>query len=235
MEKMENYLTETARRNIPNSEFGLPEERKYPLNTEAHVKSAIRLFGHCPENKRAELAQRIRLAAKKYDIKIKDDSVLGKYLSEATTEYDSTIDARSHITTVNRFMSKIIVELEKRSTYHDASKLEEPEKSCYDKYIPLLKEAKYGTPEYLEIRKNMEKEGLKHHYEANRHHPEHFKDGINDMTLVDIVEMFIDWQAASQRSDTGFKEGLKSNRKRYGINEQLYRIFLNTDKEYFNN
>ena len=230
---MENYLTETARRNIPNSEFGLPEDRKYPLNTEAHVKSAIRLFGHCPENKKAELSQRIRLAAKKYDIKIKEDSVLGKYLSEVAQEYDSTIDAKSHIATVSKFMNTLIADLEKRKIYHDSSKLEEPERSCYDKYIPLLKTAKYGTDEYNAIRKAMEKEGLKHHYESNRHHPEYHKDGINDMTLVDIVEMFIDWEAASQRSDTGFKEGLKLNRKKYGMNEQLYRILLNTDKEYF--
>jgi len=226
-------ITENKRSNLPNSEFGIPEERKYPLDTKRHVESAIRLFGHAPDDKKAELAQRIRLAAKKYDIEIGEDLEISKYTSESDSGYDSTIDAKSHITNVGRVMNKLIADLEKRKIYHDASKLSEPERSCYDKYIPLLKEAKYGSPEYVEIRRNMQKEGLDHHYRVNRHHPEHFDNGVDDMTLVDLVEMFVDWKAASMRSDTGFIEGLAGNKKRYKLSDQIYKIFKNTHKEYF--
>jgi hypothetical protein len=33
---------------------------------------------------------------------------------------------------------------------------------------------------------------LKHHYENNRHHPEHFKNNIDDMNLIDLIEMLCD-------------------------------------------
>ena len=92
----------------------------------------------------------------------------------------------------------------------------------------MLRTAKYGSKEYEEIRDKMLNEGLKHHYEANRHHPEHFKNGINDMTLIDVVEMFCDWYAASKNSDTGFEAGLKMNKNKFKMSEQLYQIFKNT-------
>lgn len=148
--------------------------------------------------------------------------------------YDSTVDAKKHIAAIQRLFNNVIIpELEKRKESHDESKFKSPEKETYDKYIPMLKETKYGTDEYYEVRKKMEQEGLKHHYEVNRHHPEHFPGGINDMTLIDVVEMFCDWYAASLNSDTGFKSGLKNNKNKFHMSEQLYQIFLNTYKEYF--
>ena len=148
--------------------------------------------------------------------------------------YDSTVDAKKHIAAIQRLFNNVIIpELEKRKESHDESKFKSPERETYDKYIPMLKETKYGSDEYYEVRKKMEQEGLKHHYEVNRHHPEHFPGGINDMTLIDIVEMFCDWYAASLNSDTGFKSGLKNNKNKFHMSEQLYQIFLNTYKEYF--
>lgn len=73
---------ETKRSNLPDSAFGIPEDRKYPLDTEQHVKSAIHLFGHAEESKKKSLARRIRSAAKKYDIKIPETTQCYKYLSE---------------------------------------------------------------------------------------------------------------------------------------------------------
>lgn len=67
------------RNSLPDSAFGLPEDRKYPLNDESHVKSAIKLFGHCSEDKKAKLAKRICREAKKYGISITPDSEVYKY------------------------------------------------------------------------------------------------------------------------------------------------------------
>lgn len=153
--------------------------------------------------------------------------------TEIKEPYDSAQDALAHIAHVQANMSTIINELLKRADNHDQSKLYSPEKETYDKYIPMLKETKYGSQEYFDIKMKMEKEGLKHHFEANRHHPEHFKNKIDDMNLVDVLEMFIDWYSASLRSDTGFEKGLAVNIKKFNISPQLASIINNTFEDFF--
>jgi hypothetical protein len=127
----------------------------------------------------------------------------------------------------------MVKELSYRGAHHDESKLQEPEKSTYDKYIPELRKYKYGSKEYQQVRDAMYKEGLKHHFESNRHHPEHFKNGMSDMNIIDLMELFCDWYAASLRSDAGFEEGLKINSKKYNMPDMLISIFQNTYDEYF--
>lgn len=78
----EQAIEETKRSELPDSAFGIPEDRKYPLDTEQHVRSAIRLFGHAEEGKKKSLAHRIASAAKKYDIKIPETTQCYKYLHE---------------------------------------------------------------------------------------------------------------------------------------------------------
>jgi ribosomal protein L37AE/L43A len=63
----EEYVEETKRSELPDSVFGT-DDRRYPLDTKKHVYSAIRLFGHCDESHRAELAKKIFAAMKKYKI-----------------------------------------------------------------------------------------------------------------------------------------------------------------------
>lgn len=72
-----NYYNETAlkskkRNTLPDSEFGLPRLRAYPLNDKAHVKQAIRMFGHCkdPEDRKV-LAGNIFKAVEKYGVTVK--------------------------------------------------------------------------------------------------------------------------------------------------------------------
>lgn len=146
--------------------------------------------------------------------------------------YDSKQDTLAHMDIVWKVFSKLIRNMDYRKTMHDASKLRDPEKACYDKYIPMLKEAKYGSKEYQEIKEKMREEGLNHHFEVNSHHPEHYKNGIDDMDLIDIVEMFVDHFSAAQRSDTSFEDGLKMNAKKYGYSPQLYNIMKNTYDRY---
>lgn len=144
-------------------------------------------------------------------------------------QYDSTNDTRKHQANIHMVIEDYLIPaLRVRSINHDMTKLEEPEKSCYDKYIPYLKKYKYGTPEYLQVRQNMQKEGLDHHYAANRHHIEHFNGDISKMNLIDLFEMFADHYASSMLSDTGYVEGEKKNAERYGYSDQLYSILMNT-------
>src|SRR3990172_12749776 len=116
-------------------------------------------------------------------------------LMEWNMTYDSRSDTYEHIHNVQTFIEMYIEHLLWRMTKHDNSKLQEPEKSMYDEFTPKLRGMTYGSDEYKECLKQMGG-ALKHHYENNSHHPEHFPNGINGMTLLDLIEMLADWKAA---------------------------------------
>jgi len=144
------------------------------------------------------------------------------------TNYDSEVDTLKHIKRVSELLNICIIHLLKRGKNHDKSKLEDPEKPIFDEMTPLLAKTTYGSEEYKE---SLEKMGsaLKHHYAQNRHHPEHFADGINDMTLLDIIEMLMDWKAAGERHNDGnIRHSLEENKNRFDIDEQLFKILQNT-------
>lgn len=144
--------------------------------------------------------------------------------------YDSKADTLEHIKRVQDLLTMAAIELVTRGVLHDASKLESPEKELFDLYSPLLKDLKFGSDEYIDSLDKL-KVALDHHYEHNSHHPQHYKNGINDMTLFDIIEMFIDWQAASERTKNGnIIDSIELNEKRFNINPQLTGIFKNTVK-----
>lgn len=146
------------------------------------------------------------------------------------TSYDSTKDILEHKERVSYWLRRFSNSLLARSEYHDNSKLEEPEKSLFDKWTPNLKRVEFGSEEYKQALEGMG-EGLKHHYEHkdNRHHPEHFKNGINAMTLIDVVEMVADWMAAADAKRTHVD--LKYLAERFGINAQLIEIIANQLRE----
>lgn len=143
-------------------------------------------------------------------------------------KYDSTKDTLLHIKRVSELLNNFATEMIRRGNVHDNSKLESPEKELFDKYTPLLKNTTYGSKEYKEYLKEL-KIGLDHHYLKNSHHPEHYVDGINNFDLFDLVEMFFDWKAATERhSDGDIYESIDINKDRFNINEQLCQIFRNT-------
>lgn len=147
------------------------------------------------------------------------------------TEYDSRADTWEHIHTVQRHLLDFANRLIRRSQEHDRSKLVEPELELFDEATPKLAKLEYGSPEYQQALDEL-KPALDHHYAKNSHHPEHYPEGVNDMTLMDIVEMFCDWKAATERMHDGnIRQSLEHNRKRFNISEQLHKIFENTVKE----
>ena len=116
---------------------------------------------------------------------------------------------------------------------HDSSKLNSPEKEAFDKFTEQLSKLTYGSDEY---KKSLQDLGpaLKHHYENNEHHPEFHKDGINGMTLIDLIEMLCDWKASSERHENGdIFNSLKINSERFSISPQLLSILENTARELF--
>lgn len=142
--------------------------------------------------------------------------------------YDSTLDTLEHKRLVQNLLTAFAAELLGRGTVHDNSKLEIPEKDLFDKYTPILEKLEYGSEEY---KKSLENLGpaLQHHYKNNSHHPQYYENGINGMNLFDVVEMFADWIAATERvKDGDIYKSLEINEKRFDINPQLIQIFKNT-------
>lgn len=145
-----------------------------------------------------------------------------------TDTYDSTLDTLKHSRRVDELLLQILTGIQGRLTKHDESKMHPPEKEVFDKHTPKLRTLTYGSDEYRESLQEM-KPALEHHYANNSHHPEHYMNGINDMTLVDLVEMICDWKAATERSDDGdLAKSLIINQSRFEIPEELYWILHNT-------
>lgn len=142
--------------------------------------------------------------------------------------YDSRPETLAHIQRVADLLAQVELDLTVRGENHDASKLVDPELETFNEYTPKLKNSTYGTDEYKGFLKGMGA-GLAHHYEHNRHHPEHFPNGINDMTLMDLVEMLADWKAATERHDDGdMARSLRLQKDRFGISDQLAQVLHNT-------
>ncbi len=137
-------------------------------------------------------------------------------------------ETRKHIARVGELLHKFAIELLKRADQHDASKLEEPEVSVFDRVTPRLRGLTYGSEKYKVALEDMGP-ALKHHYDANRHHPEHFLNGLGGMNLADLAEMICDWKAASERHDDGdIHRSIAQNGERFGYSTPLLEIFMNT-------
>lgn len=147
-------------------------------------------------------------------------------------EYDSRADTLDHIKRVSELLGQGAIELIRRGNIHDTSKLNSPEKELFDKYTPILKELTYGSDEYKQSLTEL-KVALDHHYENNSHHPEHYKEGVNDFDLFDLFEMLMDWKAATERHDNGdIMKSIDINQERFEISPQLSQIFRNTVERY---
>lgn len=142
--------------------------------------------------------------------------------------YDSTADTLKHIRRVSELLSFAASELLVRGVHHDRSKLVEPEKSVFDEFTPKLKGTTYGSEEYRGYLDQM-RSAIEHHNKMNRHHPEHFSNGVAGMNLFDLLEMFLDWKAASERhADGDIRRSIEINAGRFRIHPQLVSILFNT-------
>jgi len=134
----------------------------------------------------------------------------------------------SHIQKVRNYLNICVRELLSRGEDHDQSKMEKPELDYFVEFTDKLAKSTYGSEEYEENKAAMQP-ALEHHYANNRHHPEHFKNGVEDMNLLDLIEMFCDWKASSERHNDGnLRKSIEINGSRFKMVEQLIKIFENT-------
>lgn len=148
-------------------------------------------------------------------------------LEEKATNYDTF----RHIERVRNLLNLCVVELLKRGELHDQTKLDSPEVELFTEYTDKLSAVTYGSDEYNQTLEKL-KPALEHHYANNRHHAEFHKNGINDMNLIDLMEMLMDWKAASERHSNGnIRKSIEINAGRFRIDNQLQKILENTIKD----
>jgi len=84
----EKKLSAKDRRNMSDVKFGLPSQKKYPLNDEEHVRKAIQFFKFCPQKDRAELANNINKKIKEFDmtVNVSEDNPFYKYVNKSTVK-----------------------------------------------------------------------------------------------------------------------------------------------------
>ena len=155
-----------------------------------------------------------------------DKSIIDK---QAIKTIDNIIKHRNSVKNKLKFLSE---EIKKRGEKHDLSKLQQPELGWL---IQMDKEPRYeyGTPEYFEKMKKWQKFFI-HHYANNRHHPNHFKLGVYDMTLVDLCEYIADIISYYDEMLVGDAlKTIENQKERFGFDEQLSQILKNTLLEYF--
>ena len=133
-----------------------------------------------------------------------------------------------HIEAVRNHINVCIKELMDRQEKHDQLKLDSPELEVFEKYTSKLRKCTYGSDEYNKYLKEMDP-ALQHHYAHNQHHPEHFPNGVDDMTLIDLIEMIADWKSSSMRHNDGnLLKSIELNTTRFNMSPQLTQIFKNT-------
>jgi Family of unknown function (DUF5662) len=137
---------------------------------------------------------------------------------------DDLVDHKDRVST---YMSRATGNLIRRSNSHDNSKFGSEEFEAYNGAFAELQQYTYGTEEYRAALRKI-KPAIKHHYSVNDHHPEYHEHGVADMNLIQVLEMVCDWMAASDRS--GSRSGFDINKTRFGIDDQLFEIIMNTVK-----
>jgi len=134
-----------------------------------------------------------------------------------------------HQTDVFNLMQVVLDEVEYRQATHDKSKLRDEEFPTYAKIIPQMEGLPLGSPESKALVKKLGP-ALQHHYKHNRHHPEHFKNGVAGMHLIDLIEMICDWVTVNKaKGDGNIRKAMTGYLfQKHGIEGQLAEVLLNT-------
>lgn len=141
----------------------------------------------------------------------------------------AAVETYKHIARVRQLLGSFAVEMIRRGDVHDASKFEPVEMEPLERMQALIDregQAPFGSPEYKR-RTDLLGPMVEHHRANNSHHPEFYPDGIAGMDLFDLVEMFFDWKAASERGGESAMN-LLAAAVRYEVGPQLLAILRNT-------
>jgi hypothetical protein len=115
---------------------------------------------------------------------------------------------------VRKNTQTLVNKLQERALLHDISKLQDKE---FDGFVELDVEREnweLGSKEYENISKTNKAIAL--HHSRNAHHPEYHKE-LEDMSLLDLVEMVIDWKSAAETYSNDSQKSLE-----YGLSKHKW-------------
>ena len=139
-----------------------------------------------------------------------------------------TEDLQKHKDLIKNILYNFSFKLKERADNHDNSKYSNEEKDVFENVDNIKREDFDSYEQYFSYTKPLIQKALDHHYANNRHHPEHFKNGVEDMNLLDILEMVADWESSASCRNTILDTDYSF--KRFNIEPQLQKIILNTLK-----
>ena len=73
---MNDKISYEERKDLPDSVFGLPERREYPMPDAAHVRAAEAYFRYCPEDMKPRLAKAILTRAREFGVDVESPIVI---------------------------------------------------------------------------------------------------------------------------------------------------------------
>jgi hypothetical protein len=143
---------------------------------------------------------------------------------------DSTPEVFRHNRAVSRILIQIALRLFFEGVVHDKDKLFTGIKEVWDRFTPR-KKLVYGSREYYEHLAGMDP-ARQEHYRLADHHPEHFPNGVNGMTLVGLCVYFADnVDTCRQHGDGNIANSFRINERRHKYGKVLEDIFINTARE----
>lgn len=72
---MNDRISYEAKKKLPDSVFGLPERREYPMPDVEHVRAAEAYFRNCPEFLKPRLARAIMARAREFGVDVESSTV----------------------------------------------------------------------------------------------------------------------------------------------------------------
>ena len=73
---MNDRLDTEERRELPDSVYGLPQRREYPMPDAAHIRAAEAYFRYCPEDLKPQLARAILARAQEFGVDVESPTIL---------------------------------------------------------------------------------------------------------------------------------------------------------------
>ena len=143
-----------------------------------------------------------------------------------TDEMKALLTIIRHREIVADFLHNFADYFRARAREHDQSKLMPGEFDGFVRINQTAREHPYGSDEYKEsLASEKGPEGcITLHNLRNPHHPEHHRSP-KDMGLLDLIEMVIDWRAASLTyGQTSFREGLEIQRERFDFDDWQWKV-----------
>ena len=126
-----------------------------------------------------------------------------------------------HRDNVGNLLKRFTTQLELRSFTHDLSKFELDEFVGFCELDARRSHSKevYGSKSYEAGIKDID--AVKLHQSRNSHHLEYHPNGLDDMSLGDVVEMLIDWEIARRERDaeSDIEKTWQIRQQRFGLTD----------------